>query len=37
MMHGSLIETRALTLGAAGRTLVRELSWQARASANAGA
>lgn len=30
-MHGSLIETRSLTLGAAGRTLVRELSWQARA------
>ncbi len=30
-MHGSLIETRSLTLGAAGRTLLRELSWQARA------
>jgi iron complex transport system ATP-binding protein len=26
-----LIETRALTLGAAGRTLVRELTWQAQA------
>jgi iron complex transport system ATP-binding protein len=30
-MQGSLIETRSLTLGAAGRTLVSELSWQASA------
>jgi iron complex transport system ATP-binding protein len=30
-MQGCLVETRSLTLGAAGRTLLRELSWQARA------
>jgi len=29
-MHDILIETRSLTLGAAGRTLLRELAWQAR-------
>jgi iron complex transport system ATP-binding protein len=30
-MHDNLIETRSLTLGASGRSLLRELSWQARA------
>ncbi len=30
-MNRLLIETRSLTLGAAGRTLLRDLSWQARA------